>query len=278
MRGNDILKIRSILEGTGAKLGGAIIKDALKLLPGGHFVVFGAEIIGTAIETTLEEMANRELSFREEFRVALSASTVITKIAQRIDNGETLRTDEYFFKNQGLYNSSAEEIFEGILLQCKREHEEKKIPYVSNVMVSIAFSNEIGVAEANQLLNIIERFTYRQLALIAVIKDNQYCKLNLRSEVLNSPEYREIALLQELVDLSKLGVVQQISTNVFPIEFTKEYIMERLISREFDSISSWEDILPQILVLTSLGEVIYDFMELSELPDEDVENSRISLS
>lgn len=82
MRGDFNLKIRNILEGTGAKLGGAIIKDALKLLPGGHFVVVGAEIIGTAVETTLEEMANRQLSCREEFRVALSASTVITKIAQ----------------------------------------------------------------------------------------------------------------------------------------------------------------------------------------------------
>jgi hypothetical protein len=48
MRGDLNLNIRRILEGSGAKLGGAIIKDALKLLPGGHFVLVGAEIIGTA--------------------------------------------------------------------------------------------------------------------------------------------------------------------------------------------------------------------------------------
>jgi hypothetical protein len=117
-----------------------------------------------------------------------------------------------------------------------------------------------------------------ELALITVIKKNDYGRLNLRSEVLNGPEYWEISVLQELIDLFNLGIVQQISTKVFPNELTTEYIMERLISKDFEAVFSWEDILPQALVLTSLGEVIYDFMELGELPHEDVENSRRSIS
>jgi hypothetical protein len=57
-----------------------------------------------------------------------------------------------------------------------------------------------------------------ELALITVIKKNDYGRLNLRSEVLNGPDYWEISVLQELIDLFNLGIVQQISTKVFPNE------------------------------------------------------------
>ena len=64
--------------------------------------------------------------------------------------------------------SPAEELFEGVLLKCKSEHEEKKARYIGNVFANAVFSNE-SPGHVNLILGIVDRMTYRQLCLTALI-------------------------------------------------------------------------------------------------------------
>jgi len=272
------MKIKRILESAAAKFGGAVVKEAIKLLPGGYIAIAGAEIAGIAIESTLEEVANRDLSSREKIRVAVSASTVITKIAKKIEQGEILRDDNEFFTSDGMNNSSAQEIFEGVLLKCKQEHEERKIKFISNIMANIAFEKEVGVYEANQMIKIADTLTYRQLTMISIIIMNENERLNLLSELIVGPEYWEVSYRQELLDLIRLGIVQQVFVDFEEIILTPEYIQERVMTNDFGVVSSWDQIIPEALVLTAFGTILYEYMGLEELPEVDLEITKKLMS
>lgn len=268
------MKLTRLLEGAGAKIGGAVVKEALKLIPGGNLVLVGAELAGIAIETTLEEVTNRDLSSRETARVAYSASVVISKIAKKLNNGESLRSDNAFFTNNGVQNSNAEELFEGVLLQCKRAHEEKKIRYISNIMANIAFDEDFGISEANQLLKLAENMTYRQLVYIAVINENELSSQNLRTNKLTSPDFRDVLAHQELLELINLGVINQVMIDDQHMEITPEYLHDCVLDERYNSIFSWEEVLPGALVLSpTLGVIVNSVMDLDEIEDTDIKEA-----
>jgi hypothetical protein len=91
-------------------------------------------------------------------------------------------------------------------ISAQREHEEKKIPYLANLLATIAFDPHIDVGMANYMVRIASSLTYRQ-----------YCILNIAVNVtawggIHSPPYNNpenIAtqvwtLLLEIYDLFRL--------------------------------------------------------------------------
>jgi hypothetical protein len=133
-------KIKLLLE-TGIKLAGTATKEVIKLIPGGGLVVAGAEVIGAVAETILGDVANRVLSQREQIRVGASAVLALNKVNELKGKGHPIREDDKFFANNENYRSSAEESLEGVLQKCKAEHEEKKIPYLSNIFAQAVFTS-----------------------------------------------------------------------------------------------------------------------------------------
>ena len=165
----------------GSKIGGAAVGSAIGSLAGPLGAATGAALgaaVGEICVVVLDDLANRYLSPREEQRVAGVAALAIEAIRERLLL-EPKRDDD-FFDGDPSNPSAAEELFEGVLLNAKQEHEQLKLPYLANFYANLIFDHSVKRAEANYLLSIAESLTYQQLCLIGLKSSLQKEKFDLR--------------------------------------------------------------------------------------------------
>ncbi len=151
--------------------------------------------IGEVLKTVLEDIADRYLSPREEERISNVALLAIEKIQeQRLWN--SIRDDDFFEPDDGS-PSASEEIFEGVLLSAKQEHEQMKLPYLASFFANLAFDSTIKRSEANYLLSIAESLTYTQLCLLGLKSENQKEKYDLRSQSRNATAQENLYISEQ---------------------------------------------------------------------------------
>lgn len=156
------------------KHGGAIASAAsgsvLGLLTGGPIGAVLGGAVGAALDSVVGEIAERELSRREKMRVGATASYAIDFVRERLEHGDLPREDGFFVKRES-GASPAEEIFEGVLVKAKADHEERKARFYGCLFANVAFDPECSRAEANYLLHLMDGLTFLQLTLVSLFSD-----------------------------------------------------------------------------------------------------------
>jgi predicted transcriptional regulator len=152
----------------GSEIAGAATGGAIGFLAGGPAgAAFGAAM-GPIVKTSLQtigDVAQRILSHREIIRVAGVSALAIDNIRQRLEKGEQPRDDDFFQPRKGAL-PKAVELFEGVLLKSKSEHEEKKIPFFANLFSSVCFRQDVSSDEGNWFVQLLERLNYRHLNIL----------------------------------------------------------------------------------------------------------------
>ena len=215
-------------------------------------------LAGTAIEKAVlwagKEIKERCLSKSENKKIGTVYDTAKRKINYNIDSGKTLRQDDFFESNE-TDKSSSEEILEGTLFAAQRENEEKKLPYLANMYANINFDETVSRPMANQLLKIASEITYRQMVILSVIGKVNYhiLDLPLREHAFRGfNNYHDMSIAAEIFDL---------------------YRMSLLISKE--AILDAASFTPSLLVMNGMGEILFNLMELSNIPNDGMTNSII---
>jgi hypothetical protein len=113
------------------------------------------------------ELWERQMSRKERVRVATVIAMAGEEMQKQLAAGKRLREDD-FFEAQPPYHSHADEVTESLLLKAQREPEERKLPYIANLIASIAFDSAIDVAMAHQLLRFASELSYRQYCILAL--------------------------------------------------------------------------------------------------------------
>ena len=254
-------KAKLLIE-TGAEMAGAATGGALGFLAGGPLAAAGAAVAGVVIaksaEKIISDIANRHLSHLEEVRVGAAAAFALSAIRDRLKEGKKPR-DDGFFTNRDGKRSSADEIFEGVLLKSKNEHQEKKIRLLGNFFANLAFSPEISAPEANHLLKVAESLTYRQMCLLALFSaKSQITNLHLRKDDYfdsnDAVSHETISLYQEIFDMYTQGLLIRLDD-------------ERLGS--IQSLSSWNEIAPDMMEPTSIGEQLAALLNVDHKDNDD---------
>ena len=236
------------LLGAGAS---AAVSSALGLI-GPEGAAIGG-MVGKGVEIWLsnvgQEISERHLGIREKVRVGAAFTIATAEIQRRLENGESLRADDFFHKRQtGI--SHAEEVTESVLLKVQREPEEKKIEYMGYLPASIAFDSEISVHLAHQLVNAAEQLTYRQLCILklSMVKDNVESRdIDYQAHKVSSQELYPV--LYECHDL-----------------FLKRLVM---FGDGIGGIGFW-DAKPQDMTIEPLGSDLFNLMKLCLIPDKDI--------
>jgi len=142
-------------------------------------------VAGSIIKYGLEEFMEMWLTPKEVKRVGTSAEYIINEINNSLLNGSILNPKLFEVHNGEM--SEAEELFEGVLLKCKTEYQEKKIKLISNIFVNSAFDSTISSTTANQILSLSEGMTYIKLCIISFFgrKDKEFNS----TELLDDPYY-----------------------------------------------------------------------------------------
>ncbi|MBB4119896.1 hypothetical protein GGR32_002207 [Mesonia hippocampi] len=244
-------KIKKYLE-TGADIAGGVAGGAIGLIGGPAGAILGGGL-GVALTSGIKEIISRKLAERENARTAASAAFMFTGIQNNLDLGVQIRQDSFFDNTNG--RSSAEELFEGVLLKCKDQYQEKKIKYISKIFEKATFDTGISSETANQILSMAESFTYRKYCVISFFaqKDVLYNTNELMKEVYswypNAQFSFELEILkQDIFDLVNLGIIDQ--NNLM------------MVTRN--------EVIPENFKLTQIGHALYDLMDLNEIPQEDL--------
>lgn len=246
---SDTSKTQKLLQ-AGAEILGAGIGGAVGLL-GGPMGAIGGGVFGVVVSKSLVEFSDRFLSHRERARVGAAASITILNMQNRIDNGHQLRQDNFFEANQ-LNRSKAEELFEGTLIKCKDEYEEKKIQYITRIYENVAFDSNIKPEHANQVLNSVQQLSFRQLAILAYVGQNQNNSFSVRDT-----DYRDSTVT---VDANLQFVLQDfvLLTN------------QGLIFRADDTaVLDYSDIIPGGMALSLVGNEYFRLLNLSTMPNSE---------
>lgn len=112
-----------------------------------------------------DDLTRRLLSPREQQRVGLVFGQGCALIAERLEGGDRLRSDD-FFEPERNGRSDAQEVMESVLLRSQREPEERKLPYLARLFANIPFAPEVGAEMAHQITKTAEQLTYRQYCVL----------------------------------------------------------------------------------------------------------------
>lgn len=246
---------------------GAVI-GAILAGPGGAAVGATAGWAMTRIAGVVIDMAQRDLSRRETARVGAVAVLAATRIQASLDKGRQARNDG-FFQDSPTGRPPADEILEGTLLKAKAEHEERKLPFLANLLANIAFDDTLTAEAANHLLMMYERLTYRKLCILALLHlrdiapDN--CPLlydgdyGIGRALLVGPD--ATAALQETYELYHLGLA--VCATGQP-DWSGD-------PSKCHSLLEWINITPNLLRLTVLGRHYSRVLGVADIPNEDVQ-------
>lgn len=235
-------------EYSGSALGAVAGVGISAAIAGPTGVVVGA-LFSTVIENTFkwagEEIKTRCLSKVESKKMNAVCQLAKERISEKLAAGECLRQDDFFNTEEG-DRTSAEEILEGTLFAAQRENEEKKLPYLANLYANISFVEFISRPMANQLIKLASSVSYRQLVILSVIGKSQGgdCDIKLRNTAFRGFEnYDGASIAAEIYDLYRSSLI--ISS---------------------DAILDAASFTPALLVMNGLGELLYKYMELYNMP------------
>jgi|SRR5690606_23347897 len=247
-------KLKTFLK-KGAEITGGIVGGAFGLIGGPIGSIAGGGL-GVLSAQLIQEIIERSLSNRQQIRIAATSTFIFEGIKTRLDNGETIRNDNFF--ERSIYDrSNAEELFEGTLLRCANQFQEKKIIHISKIFEKTVFTDTISPETANQLLELANSLTYRKLSLISF-----YGRRNtdLNGVTLMKDPYtwyphislttNEKMLNQDLYELINSDLLYNNNTATF----------------------SNNDILPDKITLTKTGQDLFEIMELKEIDKNYVLN------
>lgn len=246
---NDSIKK---LISNGAEIAGGAVGGALGFLAGGPvgaaFLGAGGAAAAMALKQMGQEASERLLGPREKVRVGGVLAIAAAEIQQRIENGEKVRSDE-FFEGKSSGRSDGEQVVENVLLKSQREPEEKKIAYMAYLLSNIAFDSKISAQMAHQIIKAAEQLTYRQLCILKLAVNKQAFGLhkgNYRGHGSFPKELYQV--LYECLDLYHRGF----------INFGGEVAFGPT------------DVEPGKMEVQGLGADIYNMMMLAVIPNKDL--------
>lgn len=231
------------------------------------------------------DFVDRSLSNQEEEKIGVALAFAVMEIKENFGNKKSLREDGFFDPDE-FKRSPYDEIGEGVYIKTKDEFELKKLKYYGNFLANIAFSEEVSKEEANKLLSLIDSLTYRQIKLLALVTCSGVNSiLGIKSQAMNEvisslgtkfynieipkkwdlPDvdfrqggmggYSTISIYQDILDLMRLGlIVQRLNGNI-------------------EIILDITNINPSRLEAIGLGAQLFNFMNLRQINDEELEET-----
>lgn len=171
-------------------------------------------IVGAVVSPVAAAVLKRVLTKKEKDRVEKVYKLSISKIHENISAGKPLRND--------IDRERLKELTEGTLLKAKDTYEEKKLPFIANLLANAAFTNT-PVSNLNQTLIYAEQLSFRQLTIVSVIGRNINNEFNLSKDPLMSKDKKlqidenSMGVYSDINHLMALGILgQELSAGAGP--------------------------------------------------------------
>ncbi|GAB3915384.1 hypothetical protein [Mucilaginibacter boryungensis] len=256
------------------RLGSSITGTAIATGLGAHFPGIEGAMVGSVMSPIIIEtfasigadIKQSILGDRERVRVGAAFSYALSKINQRVQNGEQPRTDG-LFNGDSNERSASQEILEGALQFAQREFEELKIKHYGYLVANIYFESNIDRGYANLLLRLADKLSFRQLTMLELLANSAKFELIKRRKPLPGTE-----LLYTLSTSNKVGFSTQapLKSSKADLALEVEEMKQMGVIAELEF--KLEFMIPSDhfvnLGLTKVGRTLRDLMELSEIDEK----------
>ncbi len=146
------------------------------------------------------EIAARVLSPRQEARVGALIFYAGSVISAKKVLGESIREDD-FFEGEHSYGY---EFAEGVTLAAMQTFEERKLPFLGNLLANVAFIPTIDSATANFALQTAEGLSWLELCLIAIVDQPEKYPLP-KSEPQKAADWKTHTVRSRLIRMADIG-------------------------------------------------------------------------
>ncbi|ASQ03645.1 hypothetical protein GHK38_03615 [Sinorhizobium meliloti] len=246
-------RLRALIK-EGTKIAGGSVASTVGFFAAGPAGAAALGAVGVMASDALirigEDVAQRMLGPREKVRVGGVLALSASRIQDRLNAGHQVRTDGFFDQREDA-RSDADEIAESIILKAQRESEEKKIPYLANILANAAFAPHIKLPLAQQLAKTADALSYRQLCIMRAVSI-----IERKPQLVRRGNYRD----KSEFEVSLLGILYEIN----------DLIQREIVTTERDPVGL-QGIAPSTLTLQGLGRDLYDLMELERIGPQDAE-------
>ena len=233
-----------------AKIGGGSMGLAAATITGvPEAGLIVSPFVGFQLEKAGKHLIESRIAPREEMRVAAAYVLAYSKIAAMQAEGAQPRADG-FFNVDTSNRSAAEEITEATLAAARDAAEERKVPFIANLLASVVFDTNIDRSTAHFLIGTAERISYRSFAIVALVGSGMP-QLDIGVSALSRTTVD--AILSEAYSLISAGFLASKQSN----------------SMFLEAVLSPDNIDPQNLHLTDLGQLFYGSMSLESLNGGD---------
>ena len=248
---SNVDKVLDLIK-NGAPIAGAAVGGAVGFVTGGLGGAALGGALGAALAHGVGETADRALSAREKVRVGATASYAMDFVRERLEAGDVPREDG-FFDNFEFGTSTADEIFDGVLLQAKGDHEERKARFYGKFFSNIAFDSGCSRAEANHFLHLLDRLTYTQLVILSLfVAPSRFLQLP-------DDSYENKRMNQELSQ-----------TLLATFELSQMGLLKLWVARREDgaeALLDMGDIRPKDMGLSLSGKRLFELASLELIPE-----------
>ncbi len=239
--------------------GGTIASLAVGLLTGDMITAAVSGVGGKALEIGVrmigDEISERMIGPREKIRAGAAVAFALAGIRQRLENGESLREDGFFNKGD-TRRSESDEILENMVLKIQREPEEKKAFYIAKIYENSVFEPEVSADLGHKMMKSAEQLTYQQLCILSMVGRRENDEDALRDLQLNPQPDHPLELSKLLHDCFEL--------------VTNGYIQGGLTLTFSGRLPQPEFLNPRSMSLGNVGRIIFELMNLQNIPDDDI--------
>lgn len=151
-----------------------IIESSLVVVGAGAGTALGGTWAGAALSESARriglEVYDRLLVWRQRVRVGATLGYWAADGAALTATGAVPRRDG-FFEADTNGRSAADELAEGVLLSAADSFQEKKLRHLGAILPAASVRDDVSAADALWICRLVDRLSWRQLTVIALLLD-----------------------------------------------------------------------------------------------------------
>ena len=213
------------------------------------------------------------ISKRESIRLFQWGKQAAEGIVQRLANGEKYRNDGFFDKTPTI-RSKIDEVVESTLKKVMDITEEPKIKFIANLTENVHFDSDLDMDTYRRILKILDELSYRQLCIIKLCMNVD--RIDLCS--IGNPDITPnlSSILTDCLEVCDKGLIK--SNNPLMEKINELYLgfppapgfNQKDIDPEYQGFGNQG-------VSNFVGENMFKFAKLDQIPDEDVDSILMEL-
>lgn len=211
------------------------------------------KLIRKVYEEIIEEINENIYSVKENKKILSTLYFSLNAVKENLEKNMVIQ-ENYLKAINDENKLLIEELFEGIIISAKNEHEDNKLKYYGYLLGNIIFKENLDRDEFNRLIKISRDLSYCQIKLINMYVISQMIQV----PILKREDYTKTGV----GSYKLLGILQD----------TLDMIQKSILNGSGNLVLDVVQINPSKIKVQGMGTLLYNLMSLNKMPYDEMED------